>query len=1515
MNTSDLERLHAIETFPSLVAYLHDALDWPVESNELEQLTFDWNGSELCIAKEHEKQLRGGVIRQLRPMANSQPWGIFLIEFAADRVHRSALRQILRGLVPNRRRDPHAPTWHHENLLFICATGDYGRFTFAHFRGESPQKARLTTFGWERNSSYIRTLCEFNLPALRWPEDPSDVDAWLKQWIAAFDKEPLTREFFKRFDKSLERIKSDLEQFQGLSSGEAYSRAQLLLERLIFLYFLQNRGWLNRKRDYLLAHFTEHGTKSEEFTYYEVFLERLFWTLSSAPGSPGRLEGVPFLNGGLFDDDEFSGVVMPVRRKENPPLRVRNASFEFAFEHLLEAFNFTVREDTPLNQDVAVDPEMLGKVFESIVLHAEAEADYNAPDKRKATGSYYTPRIVVHFICREALRQYLGGQLSTPDWVEKLRALFEIDPTDGVDVGDISHLKGSFTSRDGRRLLDLLKQIKMCDPAVGSGAFPVGLLHELVNLRRLAETIANGFVDPARREGSNWIHQTKADIVENCLYGVDIQQQAIEICRLRLWLSLIVDYDLGLDPFEADPAQFRQAIQNISQLPNLEMNFRRGDSLLDCICGVPVRIEASQQYEKEYERIRRLGRDLHNAKKAERKRDLRVQILHRRLDLSERVLSDEGRALDSSSSQLALSVITETETEAAQRRRIEEEITRIKEALRKVAADRRTLDKVAARPFDSRFYPELRKLEGADFDAPFNFSWRIDFADIFNPRPEGASVTLDGEFGLVNTAAKQQKLTIKTRVPGGFDLILGNPPFVTARNPEKRDLYRERWRRVCYKNYLLVCPFFDLSFGLLRPGGQIGFIVSNAFAKREFGKPLIEKFFPTVDVRKVVDCSGLMFPGHGTPTCIVFGRNQAPLKESAVRIATTLPGGGDLRTAPEESPLWTALEQHHDEPNYRDDRISVRDVIRRDVEKWPWDFLGDVNEEAITLESLGNLCAEPIGAQFITGKDEAYVLPGHYLRRLGVPTDSLRPYATGEDVRNWSAAPSNFILFPYDINMQPLPEPLPPGMRAHLSPFREILENCVISGSIKKKETNLKWFEYRRLARAKFGVPLNIVNPHIATHCHFVVTDHVIAFKEKAIAIALRKEFTLENLLCLSGWLNSNLVLEVLRRECFSKRAGEDEERDWFEFAGEKLRALSLPDWVASAVHGRPSGLARQLQVLSRACWQRGQQLSSLTLKKLFEKSGEAYHSWNASLPGYVPPDPRLDSPFQSMDSLKDSFSRACTIREEIRAEMIALQEEMDWLVYAGYGLIPLNSPALGIDPSGGDSILENPAAPRRVAPIQREQRPFVLWADTGGDLKKASCLIPSAWSKIHQALWRGRLEVIQNNERIGRLEQPAYKRRWDEQWKAGVRWQRGPIAYDAELADAFDWWLSEKAEWWLEKKVGGGPIALEKWSAALWKDPRVQAGWCVICEALERLDRRADFARYFAALIKEQSVPDNIPVAVPWEKINTRVPANVKRIRGKLNVPRERFRVRADESFVWAGMQTGGPGHSSRER
>jgi hypothetical protein len=1479
----DSKRLQTISTLPQLINYLRDELQWPIQDYEPDDLTFDWSADTLRVGEQHAGALSSGMVRQLRSMTANQPWGIFLVEFNDDRIHRGALREILRGLAANRRRDPSLPAWQHDNLLFICATQGYDRITFAHFRGEQMQKARLTMFGWQRESPYLRTLCEFNLPALRWPDDPSDEAGWLKGWAAAFDKEPLTKEFFKRFDKALEAIKADLEEYQNLLSAEAYSRAQLLLERLLFLYFLQNRGWLNRERDYLLAHFQLYRDRPMDCSYYADFLERLFWTLASAPGSDAyRLEGIPFLNGGLFDDDEFAPTA--VRRKNNPPLRIRNATFALVFQNLLEAFNFTVREDTPLDQDVAVDPEMLGKVFESIVLHAEAEAEYNAPDKRKATGSYYTPRIVVHFICREALRQYLKGQLPDAEWDAKIKALLAVDPTNGLDAEEMALLKAAFKPTDGRRLLDILQPIKMCDPAVGSGAFPVGLLHELVNLRRVAETIANGFVDPARRQGSNWIHQTKADIVQNCLYGVDIQQQAIEICRLRLWLSLIVDYDLGLDAFEADPAQFRQAIQSISQLPNLEANFRRGDSLLDYICGVNARVapEKSDTYRKEYLKIHDLGLKLHHAKRSDRKRELRLEILRQRLDLSERVLTDEIKALRNANSQLTLSVIAETESEAAKGRQVEQEVGRLQEALQEVAADRKTLEKIASRPFDiASFYPEIRKLEGADFDSPFNFSWRIDFADIFQTDR------------------------------GGFDLILGNPPFVTARNPEKRELYRERWKRVCSGKYPLVCPFFDLSFSLLRPGGQLGLIVSNAFAKRDFGKPLVEDFFPTVDLQKIVDCSGLMFPGHGTPTCIVFGLNRKPSEGSAIRIAATLPGGGDLRTPPEESPLWHSLASHQDDPGYQDNMVSVTDKARGEMAKWPWNFDMQGNDTKSILEKSTialSAFVTPVGPSTITRSDEVFIQPGSLLRQLRIEASLVRPAFHGDSIRNYAFCYDDHAICPYDRTYRVIDLESFPQTRAFLSSFRECLENVVVFGKL-KKETDLQWYEYTDPYPQKNREPTFLAFPFISTHCHFTLNTVGGVFVRTAPVVQFRGQSGHADHHLVSAILNSSASLFWLKQVCFSKRESEEGEKDtYYEFAGGKVQGLPVPKAISEALRGKRGDLATRLTVLSQACWERGQQMPALSMKKLFEKPGEAYHEWNSSLSGYVAADPRLGQPFQTSENLKDAFSRACQIREGLRAEMIALQEEMDWLVYVAYGLIPGGTRSVMAATPDPDATERTDADMTKHVPpaLMREQRPFVLWADADGDFDKAVALIPVDWPQERKALWQARLEAIRDSEHIRRIEQPVYKRRWDEQWKVGNRWQCGPVAYDAEFVDAFDWWLSEKAEWWLEKKRNGGPVALDGWTAALQQDPRVQAAWAVAREALERLGKRADFDRYFSALVKEQTVPDDIPAAVPWDELEKKrkIPAAVKRIRGKLNVPRERFRVTGSGGYVWAGVK-----------
>jgi type I restriction-modification system DNA methylase subunit len=1507
--------VQSVKDFSSLLKLLRDDLRWPLpDEPSPEDITFDWSPGELRIQDAQAQRLKSGVVQQLRPLVSNQPLGIFYIEFADAQVYRTALRQVVRGLVPNRRRDPALQAWRHENLLFICATKDYQLISFAHFKGDALAKAKLATFGWERGSDYIHTLCKFNLPALSWPDDEADAESWLASWSKAFDKEPLTKEFFKRFDNALNLIKADLEKFQKLKSAEAYSRAQLLLERLLFLYFLQRRGWLNQNRDFLAENFKVHRVRPNEFSYYEDFLEKLFWSLASSPQSDNRLPGIPFLNGGLFDDDEFA--LTQVRKKHNPPLQIRNATFRNVFDNFLEVFHFTVREDTPLNQEVAVDPEMLGKVFESIVLHAEAaDPEANAPDKRKSTGSYYTPRIVVHFICQEVLHQYLTNHLPGDNWAPRMKKILEIEATEGLEEDELKKLRELLTPKEGRTLLNMLKGLKCCDPAVGSGAFPVGLMHELVNLRRVAETAANGYVDPVRKVGHTWIHDTKEDIVEHCLYGVDIQQQAIEICRLRLWLTLIVDYDLGLEPFTADRGQFQEAIRKISQLPNLEMNFRRGDSLLDHISGVPVVVTLNRltEYQKLFAKIEKLGAELHRARKSERKKSLRVDILRQRLDLSQRVLQDELKDLDRQKADITPGLFAqlgfdENTTESQKRNRIEHEIHQAEQALEKIHADRTALEKLAGRPFDTEFFPKLRKLEGADFDSPFNFAWRIDFPNIISTN---SITTLAGEFGIVNEVQKQQELPANTGniLQSGFDIVVGNPPFVTARNPRKRKLYRDRWPRVCEGNYLLLSPFFELSFGLLKARGQLGFIVSNAFARRDLGKPLVEDFFPTVNIQKVVDCSGLQFPGHGTPTCLVFGNNERPNLESPICVAAILPGGGDLRTPPEESPLWRTLAEHHDTPGYTDARISVVDRRRIAMAIHPWNFdcTGEATTEIInkgTQIRLKDFTHESIGRDATTQAADIYYVPDHLSRRLRIEQEYLKPLIYGELVRDWQFDRGSHALWPYDLKGRPK---LSKRMEHALSPHKDLLERRS-QFSKTTLEAGLEWFQYREYHVR--GLQPQFVYADLATHNHFTISLNQSTMNQHALLFTPTGTFAIDRACLFISLLNSSAALFWLKQVCFSKRESQEGVTDtYFEFAGGKLQQLPVPQIMADALRGKGNTITDRLAKFARACWERGCQLTTLKLRKLFEQSGEAYHDWNSELPGYVAACSEIQKSFVNVTELQENFHHVIEIRDHLRAEMIASQEEADWLIYAAYNFLPMDSPALGLSKTGADV----------VTALEREHRPFSIWSQANGDFNKAVALIPEDWSEERKSLWHARLAAIRDNEHVRRIEQALYKRRWDEQWKVGNRWTCGPVAYAAEFVDAFTWWLAEKAESNLEHKAKGGPIGLDGWTAALWKDERIQAAWPVVVDAVAEIDTyktsvngnksKIDassyaFARFFRELLKDETVPEGIPYAVPWDQLEKKgkIPAKTKSIRGKLNVPRERFHLTSDGRYLWAG-------------
>lgn len=323
---------------------LYGALQWPVDGGieKVEDISFAWTAQELH-AEGLDRHVIDGQVWQIQPLRQKQPWGIFLLDFKnvgafiKGRGLTGPLRKVLRGLV-SRRRKANLPMWQRENLLFIC-THQYQYFRFGYFKAPKETKtAPLITFGWGPDTP-ARTACEFNLPALAWPENSDDTEAWQKQWLRAFDKEKLTKDFFKTFANLYHEVVDDIAKVRELKD-EAGRLAQLLLDRMLFLYFIQKKGWLDQKSDYLYSRFIECWDKdSEGHSYYPSVLYPLFLSLSNPDTRIDMMGAVPFLNGGLFEE---TTKLSQAEQISHARLQVKNSTFRLIFDKLLERFNFTV---------------------------------------------------------------------------------------------------------------------------------------------------------------------------------------------------------------------------------------------------------------------------------------------------------------------------------------------------------------------------------------------------------------------------------------------------------------------------------------------------------------------------------------------------------------------------------------------------------------------------------------------------------------------------------------------------------------------------------------------------------------------------------------------------------------------------------------------------------------------------------------------------------------------------------------------------------------------------------------------------------------------------------------------------------------------------------------------------------------------------------------------------------------------------------------------------------------------
>jgi type I restriction-modification system DNA methylase subunit len=395
----------------------------------------------------------------------------------------------------------------------------------------------------------------------------------------AFSVEAVTKEFFTKYAELFGQINSALEELAAKDkairdefaskSVNTVDFAKKLMGQIVFLYFLQKKGWLG------VAKGKDWGTGPHDFlrrlanggfgkydNFFNDILETLFYdTLATDRGHEAWCDRfkcrIPFLNGGLFEplgDYNWSkiDIHLPNRLFTNTD-HVDEGVTGTGVLDVFDRYNFTVNEAEPLEKEVAIDPEMLGKVFENLI----------EENRRKGLGAFYTPREIVHYMCQESLINFLDKSVRDAK-VDIPRGDIETFIRIGEQIAHYEAVKASYPIKmpksvlQNAHLLDKeLATITVCDPAVGSGAFPVGMMAEIVRARCSLTPYFNDFHERTP-------YHFKRHAIQNCLYGVDIDEGAVEIAKLRLWLSLVVD---------------EEETKQIKPLPNLDFRIVTGNSL------------------------------------------------------------------------------------------------------------------------------------------------------------------------------------------------------------------------------------------------------------------------------------------------------------------------------------------------------------------------------------------------------------------------------------------------------------------------------------------------------------------------------------------------------------------------------------------------------------------------------------------------------------------------------------------------------------------------------------------------------------------------------------------------------------------------------------------------------------------------------------------------------------------------------------------------------------------------
>jgi hypothetical protein len=578
-----------------------------------------------------------------------------------------------------------------------------------------------------------------------------------------------------------------------------------MLGRIVFLYFLEKKGWLGVPEK-------EHWGKGDpdflrnlfddcidQDSFYPLVLEPLFHrTLNEEriddlfavdpsvfhSAKYDRLK-IPFLNGGLFEPERYNTDYIVF------PARLFKSLFNF-----FDRYNFTVHEDSPEEHTVAVDPEMLGHIFENLL------------EDNKDKGAFYTPKEIVHYMCQESLIEYLCNKCKPSNGSEK--SLMEMRNVIGRFIQN-QEISGIAEADYEESILIALRDVKICDPAIGSGAFPMGILLEIFHA---IETLYYAAKDTTERI---WVLQNgwnpaevKLSIIENSIYGVDIEPGAVDIARLRFWLSLVVD-------------------ESIPQpLPNLDYKIMQGNSLLENFEGIDLRVHLEDETSlfrdpnkftiEDVLELKAQVRKYFNADSPAKKSALQ-QTINQVISkfIAERIADRQKRnieALRIANENLILRARSIPTTEKLKSKQ-QDSLKKLRLIVEKLTDEERHL---------SELKHELDLIQRTKI-YPY-FLWHLWFSEIFEK--------------------------------GGFDIVIGNPPYIQLQKDGGKlaNVYEPCGFETFEKTGDIYSLFYEKGYDILKPHGHLIYITSNKWMRAAYGATTRSFFAQNTNPKLLIDFAG-----------------------------------------------------------------------------------------------------------------------------------------------------------------------------------------------------------------------------------------------------------------------------------------------------------------------------------------------------------------------------------------------------------------------------------------------------------------------------------------------------------------------------------------------------------------------------------------------------------------------------------------------------------------------------------